>query len=518
MHQRKYLIIACLLFLAYFINGIIAIPRLSITYDEGDNLSYGIRFVKKHPEKVKPFDDASTMPMLAFNALPRAIEQLQNPDLKKNDDGFSDIISGRYFTLFLSAFIGLFILRWSSELYGKAAGLFSLFLFVFCPNINANAVLVTTDALSCLFTVSTAYYFWKLMCRGSWKYVLLFSISIALAQLAKQSLTHLLIIFFFLSIIFIAKNKKLPKLNRDLLFKSLSFIFIFLLVINAGFLFHKSGQSLSNYHFRSAFFQRVQNSLSFAGSIPMPLPEPYITGLDLTKNMDEMGAGRPETSGNNYILGQSQTKGFWYYYFVSLFFKTPISVILLVFILAWMFWRKKTWNNNNDLIPVFCIGYFMIYFDFFYNSQVGIRHVIMIFPLLYVLLGGVANWLLSKKTIAAVFISYSIITFYVFFPNLYAYSNELLPNKKDVYRVLGNANIDYGQAYFLLQHYIAKHPEVKLAPDNPATGKFVLIAGEYLDINNTGKYKWLRQFEPIKEVEYCYLLFDISEDDIKNLK
>jgi len=45
-----------------------------------------------------------------------------------------------------------------------------------------------------------------------------------------------------------------------------------------------------------------------------------------------------------------------------------------------------------------------------------------------------------------------------------------------------------------------------------------LIAGEYLDINNTGKYKWLRQFEPIKEVEYCYLLFDISEDDIKNLK
>ena len=160
----------------------------------------------------------------------------------------------------------------------------------------------------------------------------------------------------------------------------------------------------------------------------------------------------------------------------------------------------------------------MIYFDFFYNSQVGIRHVIMIFPLLYVLLGGVANWLLSKKTIAAVFISYSIITFYVFFPNLYAYSNELLPNKKDVYRVLGNANIDYGQAYFLLQRYIAKHPEVKLAPDNPATGKFVLIAGEYLDINNTGKYKWLRQFEPIKEVEYCYLLFDISEDDIKNLK
>jgi len=519
MQSKHFNIVALALFIIYFINGVIAIPQLSVTYDEGDNLSYSIRFIKGHPEKIKPYDDASTMPVLAFNTVPRVVQQVLTPGLTKSDGGESDIMSGRYVTLFLSAFIGLFVLKWSSELYGKNAGLLSLFLFVFCPNINGNAVLVTSDALSCLLTITSAYYFWKSVHDSNWKNVIFFFISLAVAQLTKQSLTHLLIIFSLIAIILFIQQKKVTALNKNFILKLVVSFVIFLFIINAGFLFSGTGQSLSSYQFKSSVFNSIQRLFSFAGSMPLPFPEPYISGLDLTMNIDEMGAGLPETSGNVNILGESRMKsGFWYYYFVTLFFKTPVPVLFLCCLLLYILWRQEKYSLRNAFIPFFCILYFLIYFSFFYNSQVGIRHIIMIFPLLYVLLGKTADWLFSKRAVFVLLVVYSIITYYLFFPNLIAYSNEFIANKKNAYRIIGNANLDYGQSYFLLHKFMDKHQSVKFADETPSTGQFVIAVGDYLDVNNTGRYKWLQNFKPVAHVAHSFLLFDISENDFKKME
>src|SRR5678815_467425 len=132
-----------LLLLVYVINGLIYIPRQSITFDEGDHYNYAVRFVKGHPEKIRPFDDASAMPISALNTLPRIVQQLVQPGFHRNDDGSSDIINGRYVTLMVSTLIGLYVYLWARNLYGRSAALFSLFLFVFCPNVAAHASLVT---------------------------------------------------------------------------------------------------------------------------------------------------------------------------------------------------------------------------------------------------------------------------------------------------------------------------------------------------------------------------------------
>src|SRR5574337_1900566 len=148
LSYRLYLALSAIFFGVYLIHGLITIPRLSITGDEGDHLNYAMRFVKGHPEKVKPFDDASTMPISALNTIPRIVEQIAYPKLQKDDGGVSDVFSGRYITLLISILTGFFVLKWSTEIAGYAAGLFSLFLFVYCPNLNASTVLVTTDAYS----------------------------------------------------------------------------------------------------------------------------------------------------------------------------------------------------------------------------------------------------------------------------------------------------------------------------------------------------------------------------------
>src|SRR5258705_5866943 len=92
-----YLMIA--LFAVYFINGLIAIPRNSVTYDEMDHWSYGKRILMRETDKIYPFDDASAMPISGINAIPTTVQQLNNHGLLKTAGGFSDIMNGLYVTL-----------------------------------------------------------------------------------------------------------------------------------------------------------------------------------------------------------------------------------------------------------------------------------------------------------------------------------------------------------------------------------------------------------------------------------
>jgi 4-amino-4-deoxy-L-arabinose transferase-like glycosyltransferase len=77
----------------------------------------------------------------------------------------------------------------------RNGGLLSLFLFVFCPNLNGHGTLLTTDAYTALFTVSTAYFYWRFIKKPNGLNFLYFCISLGLAQIVKYSMIHL--IFFF---------------------------------------------------------------------------------------------------------------------------------------------------------------------------------------------------------------------------------------------------------------------------------------------------------------------------------
>lgn len=72
-----------ILFAIFFINGLIYIPKQSITSDEANHYNYAIRYVKGKPQKIKPYDDASAMPFSALNTIPRVIEQIFSRHLKK---------------------------------------------------------------------------------------------------------------------------------------------------------------------------------------------------------------------------------------------------------------------------------------------------------------------------------------------------------------------------------------------------------------------------------------------------
>ncbi len=506
------------LFVLYLINGLIAIPRNSVTYDEMDHWSYGKRILKLQPEKIYPYDDGSAMPVSGLNALPRAIEQVVNPALLKTDGGFSDIMHGRYVTLFVCILTGLFIYRWSKELFGNNAAIFSLFLFVFCPNLNGHGILLTTDAYTALFTVSTCYYFWKFNKQSGWKYFLLFSLSLAFAQLVKYSMLHLLILLAIISVLQLIKRKTIFS-NWKMNFKRLLLSGIILLfVINSGYFFKNTGRTLNATDTHSSSFTRLKSSL--IRNIPLPFPGPYIEGLDLTKHMNEMGGGNPNVSGENYLLGEKRTgTGFWNYYLVSFFYKTPLSVLLILIVaILFLILRKNKEGHPSSMI--FLLGipvYFLILLGIQSNAQIGIRHVLFIYPLLYVLAGSIMDFsLIKNKTsfIVPAIVVYAVATYYFYYPNLISYTNEFIADKKNAYKVFADSNLDFGQGEVIIKEYLEKNRDVKLADTVAAEGKFVLGINDYLDLNRTGRYAWLSKQKPVSHINFCFLLFSIRQEDL----
>lgn len=516
--MKKQTWVLTLIIVLYLINGVCSINALSVTADEGSHLAFAIKMLKGDAARTNPEKDNSKMPVSVLNTIPRVVEQVFNKGLSKNDWGTSDTVNGRYVTLIFSVLIILLIFTWSRELYGVNAGLFAAFLYACCPNNMANAVLVTTDTYSVFFLLATMYFLWRYCKTKSIKLFIWFSIMLGLSQLVKQSLFHLYVLVPLCLLVYaVVMKEKIQWVNlakKILIAASVSWI-----TINAGFAFWHMNTRLEDYHFMSSLFQNLQNSLP--GKLPVPLSELFITGLDQAKYYDQLGGGFIQSSfGNVTILGHSSTGGsFWYYYFVSIFFKTPITYLILFAWAVYLSVKKQSLKQfvKNEFFIIMPVVYFLILFSFLYKTQAGIRHIIFIYPLMFILSGNIIKYAEQKREKLLILILSLLLVISVgqYFNNYFPYTNELIGNKKNAWQYVGAANLNITQAEYLVNDYLKKHPEIKRAPQTPIAGKYILVIDDYLDIWNTGKYEWLRKLKPVEEVHYSYLLFDVQQKDIE---
>lgn len=507
-----------LIIVVYLVNGIFSINRASITFDEPSHISFGQRILKGNPDRSNPELDNSKMPISALNSLPRVAEQILNPGMHKSDGGFSDIMHGRYITLVFSVFILLLVYKWSSSLYGINAGLFSAFLFSVCPNNLANATLVTTDSYAAFFLPAVMYCLWKYCNNKSLFNFILFAILLALSQLAKQSLFHLYVATP-LCLLFYSLFQK-DKINiKAIAGKLLLAVSISWLLINAGFAFYKMNNTIGDFHFMSSFFHSLQQLLP--SWFPIPVSRSFVEGLDQAKYYDQLGGGFFTSSfGTVNVMGHSAIGGrFWYYYIVTIIFKTP--VIYLIYF-GWGFYylvKKETFRSfvKNEFFLLAPIVYYLLYMSFIYRTQCGIRHIIFIYPFLFIFCGILLKYIQNRLQLYCVtfLCLWLVLNIGVYFNNYYTYTNEFIWDKKNAYKIVGTGNLNFSQAHYILEDYLKDHPDVMLAPEKPQPGKYVIIVDELVDVWNTGKYKWMRDLQPVGHVAFCYLLFDVRQSDLR---
>lgn len=514
-----------------FLLNILSIRHKSLTYDEPNNYRYGENILKLNSNR---FED-SNMPFSCFNAIPRRVGELLKPFLKSEKlmNFLCDMKTGRFMTVLFSLLLAFYVFKWTKELYGNVSAFFSLTLYAFSPNIIAHSRIIHTDFYAtCMITIST-YYFWQFIKFGGWKRATMSACVLGLTQLAKYTCICLYPIFAFtllvryssdlLRLIRTKNFRCLMKHARTFLKFALFFSLISIAIINIGFLFNKPFTQLGEYEFKSDLFRSIQSKLSVLNCLPIPLPYPYIEGLDWVKYLDITG----EWHGNIYLFGEvrepsSCFKGYFLYAFL---YKVPIPIQLFILFstVAYVLNRKK-YDFLKDEVFLLCpVLFFTIYYNFFFRTHIGIRFLVVVFPLLHIFCGSLLKeWKafnLKVKSIVIFLVIYLEISVLSYFPHYLSYFNEIVWDRKQAYKILSDSNIDWGQNNWYLEKYKEKHPDIVINPKSPVAGRIVVEVNHLTGIWwDTERFRWLREnFEPIDHIAYSWLVYDIPPEKLEEM-
>ena len=500
--------------------------HLSTTYDEPRHDLYGQRLLDGDASR---FDD-SKMPFSVLNAVAsRLAERIAGRPFATEDER---IQAGRYATMLFSLVAAWCVWRWAADLYGTAGALLALALYALEPSVLAHSQLVTTDVYACGTMAWALYAFWRLLRDGTVRWQLASAALIAVAQLAKYTAVFLYPLCAVLAAGYYAG--RLWRLWRDrdwrglracaaatLRFTALTVV-LSLVVINVGFLFDRTMTPFGGYAFRSELFRDLQRQAGRAGQLPVPVPYPYLEGLDWIVQRERTGEGY----GNIYLLGElRQGRGFASYYLVAVLFKVPLAILAVwVGALMSVVLRRGPPVSGRDewvlLCPLVC---FTVYFNMFYRAQIGLRFFLIVFPLACVLGGRlVRDWGAVSRGWRLCFAAgglYLLASVLSYYPHFIPYFNELVPDRKLAYRILADSNLDWRQHLWYLERYTASHPGLILEPDGPTAGLIVVGANALTGVaGQPEKFRWLRDhFTPVDHIAYSTLVYRVTPADLARL-
>lgn len=325
--------------------GILSVKQISPTYDEGTHYAYGEQLLQGNSTRTGIHGD-SNMPFSALNALPEKLG-LYLPEGTVRSF-LANFQTARSIILLFSVMVAFLVFHWSRSLYGTIPAFASLLLYIFDPNIIAHSQLVTTDIYTAGTTALVFFCLWKFAHKRTFINGLVFSVALGLSQLAKY--TAIVLIPLSLFSLFLYDLPSLLESFRDQgKFKAFGLRYtgyvafatiILAIIINMGFIFNRTFTDFGKYKFRSDWFQNLKTYHPVLNAVPVPLPYPYLDGLDWMRHTQTSGGN----SGNIYLLGKLNKQGFPGYYFVAYFLKVPIAtqIIILAAFIVYFNKCKKT--------------------------------------------------------------------------------------------------------------------------------------------------------------------------------
>ncbi|HSB67086.1 MAG TPA: glycosyltransferase family 39 protein [Anaerolineales bacterium] len=514
----------CIFLLIFLIISLLSARQNTLTYDEPVHYKYGLAILALNSNRLIADDgrtDDSKMPFTALNALPGMLSKFFPASTFQVK--LADITTGRLVTILFSMSIAWMVYHWSYKLYGLVPALFSLFLYVFEPNIIAHSQLVTTDVYFMGMATVSTYALWRYSQAPNWKRAFTFALLLGMSQLTKYTAIFL---YPLLAVILLVKD--LPDLihlistrnlrglwayTRRLILLACLVVMVSLLLINIGYLFNRTLTPFGAYDLQPSYLITLRNKIPMLKEIPVPLPYPYLQGLDLVIYRERTSHGR----GPNYLLGQLSNSGFPYYYLVAWGVKVPLAIQIsfLISIILYLLCKKGYRFLQNEWFLAAPVVFFTIYLDLFNRAQIGIRYFLVVFPFILIFCGSLmTNWqsfrLVSKMT-AGLLAAYLIGSVLSYYPNYIPYFNELIIDRRMAYKVLADSNLDWGQASGYLTEYLKMHPEANFDPPQPIGGTVVVGPNELVGIIvDPATFHWIRHANrPVATIANTYLIFDL---------
>jgi len=369
---------------------------------------------------------------------------------------------------------------WARQLNGEAASLLALTLWCFCPNIIANAQLVTPDAAATAFGLAASYCFWRWLKTPTFSSAFFTGVALGLAQLTKFTWLLLFILWPMLWIVSRSTASHFRTNPRRLLFEAGQLGVAVLLscyVINLGYGFDGAFQRLRDFRFVSdalaepetadgdALRQSGTNRFtkSWFGAIPVPFPRHFVLGFDLQKRDLEHF---PQQS---YLRGRFQQSGWWYFYLYALAIKVPLGfwLLLVVALLATRFIPSpKERPNWRDRLVLLAPGVAVLTLvSTQTHFTIHSRYVLPALPYAFIWMSRLATVFCSGptivRTIAAAGLTWGIASSLWIYPHSLSYFNEMIGGPNNGHSHLLDSNIDWGQDLVFLRDWVDRHSDAR---------------------------------------------------------
>lgn len=426
MTRNRWILIALLCF---GILGVISTyTRLSATDDEGFHISCGMEWWQKgtylkqplHPPLARVMDAAGLYiaTLMSPNGKPWAQES-------QHDAYINRLIVTRLGVLPFYIFSCALVYLWSRRLYGDDIALWSLGLYVTLSSVTAHAGLATTDM------GYTAMFLWSLYQGVQW--------------MQAPTRRNSIILGISLGIMIGTKFSGVAQWPA-----AMAVIFALQGVEN-----RRQGKP-----FLPIDKTHITSSLYIIPGIVLMLAliyrfsfQPLIDGINMAQRLSSRGFGV-------WLYGPLNHHGVWYFFPVVFFFKTPLAfhiTSIFGFIRNAVEWKRGM--AVERLFP-FAAGLMILLISTTSNINLGVRHVLPMYPLLAITAGYGLHWIWThgqnrQRALAGALIVWQVVGFAFAYPEHIAYFNELAGDHPE--EITLDSDFDWGQAMILLDEATKKH-------------------------------------------------------------
>ena len=322
------------------------------------------------------------------------------------------------------------IFRWGRDLFGPWGGTLAAAFCALDPNILAHQRLSTTDLGGTFFAVLAAYAFWCLSRRLTPGRLVVAGLALGLAFAAKLSALIFgpILALSFLLAGLAEREERVRRLSGRAAMAAVAVVFS-LFVVWASYLF------------------RLEPVEGLRWPVPAP---PYIRGIRAVLNL--AGGGRP-----GYLLGETSTEGWWYYFPVALIVKTPLPTLLGLILATVALARRPRSGDVFVAVPP------LLFFAALTTARLnlGYRHLLPVLPFFALHIGRLAEpsvcWFRRRdpaRLAALLLTAWLGVGTLVLYPHFLAFFNTIGGGPENGWQVLVDSNIDWGQDLIGLRRWM----------------------------------------------------------------
>ncbi|UCF32900.1 MAG: tetratricopeptide repeat protein [Phycisphaerales bacterium] len=472
--------------------------RMSPTFDEVEHLMAGYSYLQTGDYRLVPEN-----PPLAelWAALPLLCTDADFPNLNNEswwtsnpwalgeallfelgNDPDTLLVMGRSMIVLLSVVLGLVVFVWSSKLFGPVGGFLSLILYALSPTTLTHGSLMTSDTAAALMFLLALAGIWAVLHRVTIWRVLLGGLAVAGLALSKFSCILLLPIVLILLTVRLARRKPLvvaighirtvhSRTARLGTFCLVGLVQLLIIVAAIWVVFGLRFEAFKNAEpgrdrlanfgtappYESSWNYELRHVGQAADLIAWArdhrlLPEAYLYGLTYTIN-----SARTREA---FLHGERSTGGFRLFFPYAFLVKTPLpSLVLMLLAMGTALLpllqsrdRSRRTSLQTSLYktaPLWTLLAVYGLFAVFGHLNIGHRHLLPIYPVLFILCGVAAQLLTAGRRPARACIILLLCLYPLAslsqWPHHLAYFNILVGGPRHAHHHLVDSSLDWGQ-------------------------------------------------------------------------